>query len=189
MTSLLDERELSGDERQAVADEPRPGVWIEHGPDGDGRSLSQEDTDALIGRELYRCCQTNLLGMLTSIAGPLREIRFDLPGPMGSTRAIQQRGGISSDPLVRLLAYRAWGERDRQWETLILDGAHHLLSLLPHDPTPGPQHAGHIVSEISKRFDGDGMSIDFTCSCRTRFSILVEVQPNDAKTNWRGLLR
>jgi hypothetical protein len=27
----------------------------------------------------------------------------------------QQRGGIDSDPLVRLLAWRAWGDRDRQW--------------------------------------------------------------------------
>ena len=26
-----------------------------------------------------------------------------------------QRGGIDSDPLVRLLAWRAWGDRDRQW--------------------------------------------------------------------------
>ncbi len=30
-------------------------------------------------------------------------------------RLASQRGGIDSDPLVRLLAYRAWGDRDRQW--------------------------------------------------------------------------
>jgi hypothetical protein len=28
-----------------------------------------------------------------------------------------QRGGIDSDPLVRLLAYRAWRDRDRRWFT------------------------------------------------------------------------
>lgn len=30
-------------------------------------------------------------------------------------RLASQRGGIDSDPIVRLLAYRAWGNRDRQW--------------------------------------------------------------------------
>jgi hypothetical protein len=29
--------------------------------------------------------------------------------------ACEQRGGIHSDPLVRLLAFRAWGDRDRSW--------------------------------------------------------------------------
>ena len=31
------------------------------------------------------------------------------------TDATRQRGGIASDPLVRLLAFRAWGDRDRHW--------------------------------------------------------------------------
>ncbi len=33
----------------------------------------------------------------------------------GDGRALDQRGGIHSDPLVRLLAFRAWGERERAW--------------------------------------------------------------------------
>ena len=34
---------------------------------------------------------------------------------IGEVCATRQRGGIDSDPMVRLLAYRAWGDRDRTW--------------------------------------------------------------------------
>lgn len=34
---------------------------------------------------------------------------------METATATGQRGGIHSDPLVRLLAFRAWGDRDRAW--------------------------------------------------------------------------
>ena len=109
------DHELTAEERAAIADEARPGVWIENGLDGDGRELTQDQTDALIGRELYRQCPSDQLGTLTSIAGPLRETRMEYPGPHGAITALTQRGGIHSDPLVRLLAFRAWGDRDRRW--------------------------------------------------------------------------
>lgn len=61
--TLLDERELTAEERAAIADEPRPGVWIEEHvilaaeqndgkpiaqQVGDGRALDQAQTDSAI---------------------------------------------------------------------------------------------------------------------------------------------
>lgn len=125
--SILDERELTDDERVAIADEPRPGVWIERDPDGDGRALSQIQTDALIVSELYR--HASAVG-LYPIVGP--RVRCDLPPRViteAAVTALEQRGGIHSDPLVRLLAFRAWGDRDRRWrkrDTAKALGAHEM---------------------------------------------------------------
>ena len=60
--------------------------------------------------------------------GPLDELRLtdaereavaDKPRPgvryVGVGGHVEQRGGIHSDPLVRLLAYRKWANRDRAW--------------------------------------------------------------------------
>jgi len=105
--TLLDARELTAEERAAVADEPRPGVWIDaKNWANDGRVLSQEDTDVAIVTELW-----------ASTAGNARahEALRDAVHPWLDDSTYTQRGGIHSDPLVRLLAYRAWGERDRRW--------------------------------------------------------------------------
>lgn len=139
--SLLDERELTDEERVAIADEPRPGVWIEEHEvfhkvraplsqttgkhievkseierRGDGRALSQDYTDTLIATELYFASATDGYDpgnaeLLDIIGEPMDVVLMDVP----VNKARQQRGGIHSDPLVRLLAFRAWGDRDRTW--------------------------------------------------------------------------
>lgn len=112
---MLDERELTDAERAAIADEPRPGVWIEqydfkHFTDADGRPLSQHQTDRLIAFELSLVTKGRDMPELERIAGALDDV--DLGAQHAAT---SQRGGIHSDPLVRLLAFRAWGDRDRAW--------------------------------------------------------------------------
>lgn len=147
MTSLLAERDLTAEERAAVADEPRPGVWVQdgvssatadyqvHTEHGDGRILTQETTDALIAAELAfrsRAMTDSERDEVRQVVGHPRYLRLGdrLPKPFDAN---QQRGGLHSDPLVRLLAYRAWGERDRRWfdlevghRVLVLDGEHSL---------------------------------------------------------------
>lgn len=120
--SLLDERDLTGDERAAIADEPRPGVWIEEGGGshfgenggvsftttiGDGRTLSQHETDILIVTEMW-----NDLGRRDETRRLISQwlVPMTVGGP---AHARHQRGGVHSDPLVRLFAYRTWGDRDR----------------------------------------------------------------------------
>lgn len=124
---ILDERELTDAERAAMADEPRPGVWLEEhviltadqnngspvvDRRGDGRRLDQAQTDSAIAAALFRNADrvesNDVLGVVVaSLSGGTK---ID-----GKQHATDQRGGIHSDPLVRLLAFRAWGERDRAW--------------------------------------------------------------------------
>src|ERR1043165_3107316 len=114
-------------ERMAIADAERPGSWF--GEEGaDGRMLAQEATDMLIRDELWREVapttspveREELLGIL----GAPQVVLLPSPLQPGGTDpdltdrfhvANVQRGGIDSDPLVRLLAFRAWGHRDRRW--------------------------------------------------------------------------
>jgi hypothetical protein len=128
--SILDERELTDAERAAIADEPRPGVWIQDADPlrgrhfvGDGRLFSQDNTDCLIARELewsHRVDHALLTPWRRTV-----QVEWDahLKKPR-SAPAEQQRGGIHSDPLVRLLAFRAWGDRDRAFldDTGVLAG-------------------------------------------------------------------
>jgi hypothetical protein len=116
--TILDERELTDAERAAIADEPRPGVWITSNPNtlqaGDGRVLDQDRTDLLIAAELHS--YHSAVDLEASIGPPPTVVIAGVPA--GTPRYVvtnQQRGGIHSDPLVRLLAFRAWGERDRAW--------------------------------------------------------------------------
>ncbi len=129
--SLLDERPLSPDERAAIADEARPGVWIEeelrrdevNSPReearyatirrGDGRPLDQAQTDQLIVLELMRA-MSEWRPMIRELLAPGQIAPTWQVNVAGAT-AEAQRGGIHSDPLVRLLAFRAWGDRDRRW--------------------------------------------------------------------------
>jgi len=88
-------------ERAARNEEPRPGVWA--GEDGaDLRALTQEQTDWLIRHELHQATQ------------PTDSTRT-WPLQLEHRNAHRQRGGIDSHPLVRLLAWRVFGERDRRW--------------------------------------------------------------------------
>jgi hypothetical protein len=122
--SILDERELTDVERAAIADEPRPGIWMQDYScslarfAGDGRALSQHETDCLIARELEADHHID-----RDVIAPWRrtvQVEWqDGRKPNPTAPAEQQRGGIHSDPLVRLLAFRAWGDRDRA----LFDGA------------------------------------------------------------------
>jgi hypothetical protein len=110
-------RDLLAAEREAIADEPRPGVWrqsvglFEPGAKvpGDDRALTQDQTDCLIACELERRHDVHH----SLLATWRRSVQMTLD--RGGCTAREQRGGIHSDPLVRLLAYRAWGDRDRRW--------------------------------------------------------------------------
>jgi hypothetical protein len=97
-------------ERMAMADLPRAGVWAgEH--DSDLRALTQDETEILVRAELYARARDAERDEIGAIVGVPRYVRFrDLEH--GASR---QRGGIDSDPLVRLIAFRAWGDRDRRW--------------------------------------------------------------------------
>jgi len=120
VSSLLDPLPDPAAEARAVAaardDTERPGTW--YGDEGaDGRQLTQDLTDCLIRAELWH---TASLGEKQELEGAIGKPRgMFVPGSQvfdgRDTRMWSQRGGIDSDPLVRLLAYRAWGERDRRW--------------------------------------------------------------------------
>lgn len=111
--SLLDPTGDDAAEREAHDEEPRPGVWA--GESGaDLRALTQDDTDALIRRELVGLTVTtdDYAAVSRSVVGG-----HGVEVLVGTQNrwALSQRGGIDSDPLVRLLAFRAWGDRDRVW--------------------------------------------------------------------------
>ena len=106
--SLLPDRPLTLEERAAHDEDPRPGVWA--GEAGaDLRRLTQEETDGLIRSELaLEAAALNERSEVRRMIGGSGAWLVDPP-------ATRQRGGIDSDPRVRLIAYRAWGDRDRQW--------------------------------------------------------------------------
>ncbi len=110
---ILLDRPLTPEERAAHDEDPRPGVWA--GQLGsDLRAFSQEETDALIRRELLDSATIADQDVLRSLVGDPAVV------DTGRTAGVNpwarcQRGGIDSDPMVRLLAYRSWGERDQQW--------------------------------------------------------------------------
>jgi hypothetical protein len=110
--SLLPDRDLTPDERAAHDEEPRPGTWFGD-PGADGRGLTQDETDLLVRRELARMTQdlAEHEQILQAIGGRASPVLLDSAGLVASA----QRGGIDSDPLVRLLAFRAWGDRDTRW--------------------------------------------------------------------------
>ena len=112
---------LTDAERAAVADHERPGVWLETAAaddrdpvdfGGDGRAFSQHETDALIAFELHERSDAAARAELVAAVGPILPVRLV---DAAFATASQQRGGLHSDPLLRLLAYRAWGDRDRAW--------------------------------------------------------------------------
>lgn len=107
------------DERAAVRAEPWPGKWYGdgYGLHADGRDLTQHETDVLIANELWSHCVSWLTSTeaIIAVLGEPKLIEFVVSPPGGFIRverATQQRGGIASDPLVRLIAWRAWGGRD-----------------------------------------------------------------------------
>lgn len=123
---LLPARDLTPDERAAHDEPPRPGVWV--GDAGaDGRPLNQHRTDILIRSRLAASGDPEvqrMIGPLVAVQLPLLEPHFGAlqsqipdrsPFRVRAIPATRQRGGIDSDPMVRVLAFRAWGDRDRRW--------------------------------------------------------------------------
>jgi hypothetical protein len=109
--SLLPDRPLTPAERSAHDEDPRQGVWVKD-QGADLRKLTQDQTDSLIRRELWQEASSrgeDDMGEIEASLGKPRAV------DLGVRIASCQRGGIDSDPMVRLLAYRAWGDRDRQW--------------------------------------------------------------------------
>lgn len=135
--SILDDRALTKEEREAIADEPRRGVWIESHNGfviGDGRPLTQHETDCTIVRELLRSAKWRDVfaheeNSLAIVEPWLHQIRLDAEAghrerqkmagfPRGNPEKryvvpSQQRCGLHSDDLIRLLSFRVWGNRDR----------------------------------------------------------------------------
>lgn len=110
---LLPDRPLTSEERAAHDEDPRPGVWAGQ-LSCDLREFSQDETDALIRRELLDSVVIADHDQIRSLVGaPAVVDTGRVAGVNPWARC--QRGGIDSDPLVRLLAYRAWGDRDRRW--------------------------------------------------------------------------
>ena len=105
--SLLDPRELTAGELAAQNEAARPGVWAgEHG--ADLRQLTQDETDVLIRAELCAYAEQSFCSEYASVVqacGGVVKASVHVKGALLHV----QRGGIDSDPLVRLLAYRAWG--------------------------------------------------------------------------------
>lgn len=103
--TILAERDLTDAEREAVADEPRPGFVR-----GFTDPIPQHATDVLIACELRDALDAagkdELMNLIGNAAHAVR---------VGPETHWKQRGGIHSEPLVRLLAFRAWGDRDRKW--------------------------------------------------------------------------
>lgn len=97
--SLLAARELTLEERA---------TRVEH---ADWRTLTQDETDTLIRYELVVAAPSAERNDVRALVGTPRWLTLPLgwPADHRRKRARVQRGGIDSDPLVRLLAYRAWG--------------------------------------------------------------------------------
>lgn len=102
------------------------GTFIPHGSsmtwaDRDGRSLgdlrklNQSETDSLIVMELRARCLPSELEDLKRLWPTLIEVVHYLENKNAPWWFEEQRGGIHSDPLIRVLAFRTWGRRDIQW--------------------------------------------------------------------------
>lgn len=120
MTSLFEATGNIAAEREAIAQPERPGRW--YGDyDADARMLTQHETDTLIRLEIWNTrpeqatdeLAKELLDALGGLAVLLPPECTDAAGQLRAM--LHQRGGIDSDPLVRLLAFRTWGDRDRRW--------------------------------------------------------------------------
>lgn len=120
---LFAERALTKLEAMAQDHAPQPGVWWQSPVDaagyleGNGRQLSQDETDLLIVSELYKTGTRADLELLEQLWGPPIVFRDRDKRSSHDITARQQRGGVHSDPLIRIAAVRAFGLRDFQWGT------------------------------------------------------------------------
>lgn len=114
--SVLVRHASTDEDREAALEGPRPGVWADEA-EADLRALTQDETDAVIRSELAEWGARPELDEIVNAAGGHREVIVPIRHAP-CFRVKQQRGGIDSHPLVRILARRAWGDRDRQWFAL-----------------------------------------------------------------------
>jgi hypothetical protein len=113
---LLD-RAATPEEVAAEGDEPRPGVlavWF-NAAQWDLWTLTQDETDRWIRSEIAELSRDSAEHerITQSVGG----VAADLLGDRFARVAgySWQRGGIDSAPWFRVLARRAWGDRDRTW--------------------------------------------------------------------------
>lgn len=114
-------------EQDTVRMTPRPGVLYRSEWASDvvaATPLTQLQTDGAIRSEVWamvssRLTRDTIRNAAAALSVGTREYESmqELARPFGAT-VIHQRGGIDSDPLVRLLAYRAWGDRDQRWHDM-----------------------------------------------------------------------
>jgi hypothetical protein len=109
---LFPDRELTRDERAAHDEDPRPGSCFSPHT-GESHLVTQSDTDILIRVELWSQAPESARALFEKLIGVPRWRPGSITDPLVPTT--YQRGGIDTDPFVRLLAYRAWGDRDRTW--------------------------------------------------------------------------
>lgn len=131
---------------RAHAQAERPGLWWERwdgagedlGAHGDGRVLTQDQTDVTIVEELILRVQDDrefaeiAAPWKVSTHGVMPSDRHEAPErPDQLTLVCAQRGGIHSDPLVRAYALAAWGERDVAWHEQPICACGHEADLHP----------------------------------------------------------
>lgn len=126
MSELLASRAFTDEERAAHDAAPRPG-WCWHLL----RQLTQDETDVRIRRALLALAAPEDRDELARLVGPI-------PARELGERMAMQYGGLDSDPLLRVLALRAWGQRDmlfsfergirRDDPVQLLEGAESLVS-------------------------------------------------------------
>jgi hypothetical protein len=149
VSSLLAARELTPEERAAHDEEPRPGVWAGE-PGADLRRLTQDQTDALVRWELWFTASPADRDDVAKMIGQPHAVRLPVAGfeHSGGHLASRPRGGIDSDPFVRLLAYRAWGDRGRRGRARVAHAGPHRgadrseLQLRPPRRTAATQQLG-----------------------------------------------
>lgn len=106
-----DGRALSPDEQAAIDMVENAGVFARF-TITENRPLDQHETNCMIADEVHVAIyQRDGARAATASLGIIGPWINKVPKHWG-----HQRGGIHSDPLVRLFAYRCWNDRDRFWK-------------------------------------------------------------------------
>lgn len=160
------------EQHAAEQDDPFPGLWIQQVGNstlklGDARLLTQHQTDRLIAVELWSYVAFKHKDQFEAIAG--RPDGLDLEIDAKPIRANMQRGGIHSEPIVRGWAFRAWGNRDRDWWSPASgrDFYETHMRLVPGDPAPFDGHREHrLISTTTNIRSSEELECGrFVCEC------------------------
>lgn len=166
---------LPPDEQSAHDDPPRRGVWIHPAREGsrftvgDGRFLSQTETNTLIVTELLATAGAEICEIIRHHVGEPPRLEF-INDEGTAVRATAQRGGLHDDPLVRTLAHSVWRDRDRDWWTVSGQMVGLCLTLAPCDPTPIDGHREHLLIGVDALHEtGAPMHARLRCECGVDF--------------------